>query len=105
MLLGAQDVYFEKAGAFTGEISVDMLKDVGVRVCPDRPQRTPACAARTAPDLISKKAAAIYAGGLILIHCVGETLDQRDDGPHVCGGAKRRSKNCPPAIDDASPGW
>ncbi len=31
VLLGAQDVYFEKSGAFTGEISVDMLKDVGVK--------------------------------------------------------------------------
>ncbi len=27
--LGAQDVYFEAGGAFTGEVSVDMLKDVG----------------------------------------------------------------------------
>src|ERR1700722_5422488 len=31
LLLGAQDAYFEKNGAFTGEISVDMLKDVGVK--------------------------------------------------------------------------
>src|SRR5688500_14165385 len=29
--LGAQDVYHERVGAFTGEISLDMLKDVGVR--------------------------------------------------------------------------
>src|SRR5271156_2163557 len=31
VLLGAQDAYFEKNGAFTGEISVDMLKDLGVK--------------------------------------------------------------------------
>src|SRR4051812_26693847 len=31
--LGAQDCYCEKNGAFTGEISVDMLKDVGVQFC------------------------------------------------------------------------
>src|SRR5688572_22791113 len=31
VLLGAQDVYFEKDGAFTGEVSVPMLLDVGVR--------------------------------------------------------------------------
>ena len=30
VLLGAQDAYFEKNGAFTGEISVEMLKDLGV---------------------------------------------------------------------------
>src|SRR4051812_42918791 len=33
VLLGAQDCYFEKNGAFTGEISVEMLKDVGVKFC------------------------------------------------------------------------
>src|SRR5271154_3864311 len=31
VLLGAQDVYFEKNGAFTGEISIEMLKDLGVK--------------------------------------------------------------------------
>src|SRR5260370_442767 len=31
VLLGAQDAYYEKNGAFTGEISVEMLKDVGVK--------------------------------------------------------------------------
>ena len=33
VLLGAQDAYFEKNGAFTGEISVEMLKDLGVKFC------------------------------------------------------------------------
>src|SRR5262245_59129626 len=33
VLLGAQDCYFEKNGAFTGEISVEMLRDLGVRFC------------------------------------------------------------------------
>src|SRR3982751_346677 len=33
VLLGAQDVYFEKNGAFTGEISLEMLKDLGVQFC------------------------------------------------------------------------
>ena len=33
VLLGAQDVYFEKNGAFTGEISVEMLKDLDVKFC------------------------------------------------------------------------
>src|SRR5258708_294345 len=31
VLLGAQDAYFESGGAFTGEISIPMLKDLGVR--------------------------------------------------------------------------
>src|SRR5262249_14995244 len=33
LLLGAQDCYFEKNGAFTGEISAEMLKDLGVKFC------------------------------------------------------------------------
>src|SRR6266566_4471604 len=33
VLLGAQDVYYEKNGAFTGEISTEMLKDLDVRFC------------------------------------------------------------------------
>src|SRR5436305_15244902 len=33
VLLGAQDVYFEPSGAYTGEVSVPMLKDLGVKFC------------------------------------------------------------------------
>src|SRR5213595_2393628 len=33
VLVGAQDAYFEKNGAFTGEISVEMLKDIGATFC------------------------------------------------------------------------
>jgi triosephosphate isomerase len=77
VLLGAQDVYFEKSGAFTGEISVDMLKDLGVRfVLTGHSERRHVL--HESPALIAKKAAAVYEAGLILIHCVGETLEQRD---------------------------
>jgi triosephosphate isomerase len=76
VLLGSQDVYPEKSGAFTGEISVDMLKDLGVKFClAGHSERRHVI--MEAPDLIARKAAAIYAGGLILVHCVGETIDQR----------------------------
>jgi triosephosphate isomerase (TIM) len=77
VLLGAQDCYFEKNGAFTGEISVEMLKDLGVRFClTGHSERRHVL--RESPELIAKKAQAIYAGGLILIHCVGEKLEERD---------------------------
>jgi triosephosphate isomerase len=79
LLLGAQDVYFEKSGAFTGEISVDMLKDLGVKfVLTGHSERRHVLG--ETPELIKKKAHAVYAAGLILIHCVGEKLDQRDGG-------------------------
>jgi triosephosphate isomerase len=74
--LGAQDVYFEKNGAFTGEISVDMLKDLGVKFCLNgHSERRHVVGENSA--LIGKKAHAIYNGGLTLVHCVGETIAER----------------------------
>jgi triosephosphate isomerase (TIM) len=79
VLLGAQDVYFEKNGAFTGEISLEMLKDLGVRFClAGHSERRHVIG--EPPDLIARKARAIYAAGLILVHCVGETLTERQAG-------------------------
>jgi triosephosphate isomerase len=79
VLRGAQDAYFENAGAFTGEISVPMLKDVGVKfVLAGHSERRHVL--HESSELVSRKAQAIYAGGLTLIHCVGEKLDQRDAG-------------------------
>src|SRR4051812_15344750 len=78
-LLGAQDVYFEKNGAFTGEISIEMLKDVGVRfVLTGHSERRHVI--NEPSELVAKKAAAVYAGGLVLVHCVGEKLEHRDGG-------------------------
>ena len=77
VLLGAQDAYCEQGGAFTGEICVPMLKDLGVRFClTGHSERRHVL--NESPELVSKKAHAIYSAGLILIHCVGETLAQRD---------------------------
>jgi triosephosphate isomerase len=77
VLLGAQDAYFEKSGAFTGEISVDMLKDVGVKFClTGHSERRHVL--KESSELVAKKADAIYSGGLILVHCIGEKLEERD---------------------------
>ncbi len=79
VLLGAQDAYFEKNGAFTGEISVEMLKDLGVKFClTGHSERRHIL--HEPSELIAKKASAIYAGGLILVHCIGEKIEQRDAG-------------------------
>lgn len=77
VLLGAQDVYFEKNGAFTGEISVEMLTDLGVKFClTGHSERRHVI--KEPGELVAKKAAAVYAAGLILVHCVGEKLEERD---------------------------
>jgi triosephosphate isomerase len=79
VLLGAQDVYFEKNGAFTGEISVEMLRDLGVRfvLCGHSERRH---VIGETGSVVARKAHAIYAAGFILVHCVGEKIDQRDGG-------------------------
>jgi triosephosphate isomerase len=77
--LGAQDVYFQPNGAFTGEISIDMLKDVGVSfVLTGHSERRHVIKEPAA--LVADKAAAVLKSGLTLVHCVGEKLDERDAG-------------------------
>lgn len=77
--VGAQDLYFEKNGAFTGEISTAMLKDVGCNyvLCGHSERRH---VIGETDELINKKVTAAISGGLLPILCVGELLEQRDAG-------------------------
>ena len=77
VLPGAQDAYFENNGAFTGEISTAMLQDLGVKFCLTGHSERRHVIKET-PELVSKKAHAVYAAGLILVHCIGEKLEERD---------------------------
>lgn len=75
--LGAQNLYFETKGAFTGEISIDMLKDVGCEyVIIGHSERR--WVFGEPDDLINRKVLAALAGGLLPILCVGEKLDDRE---------------------------
>ncbi|MFC1676824.1 triose-phosphate isomerase [Planctomycetota bacterium] len=77
--LGAQDVYFETSGAFTGEISADMLKDVGCNyvLCGHSERRH---VIGETDELVNKKVHAAISGGLLPILCVGELLEEREAG-------------------------
>jgi triosephosphate isomerase len=77
--LGAQNVWFEKPGAFTGEVAVDMLLDVGCRWAILGHSERRQILGET-DGLISKKVTACLARKLPVILCVGETLDQRQSG-------------------------
>jgi triosephosphate isomerase len=75
--VGAQDVYFEPKGAFTGEISTSMLKDIGCAycLCGHSERRHVIC---ETDELINKKTIAAIGGGLLPILCVGELLEERE---------------------------
>jgi triosephosphate isomerase (TIM) len=75
--VGAQNVYFEKNGAFTGEISCVMLKDVGCNYAIiGHSERRHVIGEKD--ELINKKIAAAIHGGLLPIFCVGELLEERE---------------------------
>jgi len=77
--VGAQNAYFEDQGAFTGEISVKMLEDIGVDYCIIGHSERRLFFAET-DDAINKKLKRLFAGPIIPILCVGEVLEERDAG-------------------------
>ena len=77
--IGAQNCYFEKKGAFTGEISVEMLKEVGCSYVIVGHSERRAIFDET-NELINKKLLAILSEDLIPILCIGETIEDRKSG-------------------------
>jgi triosephosphate isomerase (TIM) len=75
--LGAQNVYWEKQGAFTGEVSPGMLSDVGCRyVIVGHSERRQFFG--ETDETVRKRALSVLAVGLAPIVCVGETLQERE---------------------------
>ncbi len=77
--LGAQTVCAEAQGAFTGEVSAAMLKDVGCQfaIVGHSERRL---LYREDDTLVARKFVAAHAAGLTPILCVGETLEERERG-------------------------
>lgn len=79
MRLGAQDVCADAQGAFTGEVSAAMLKDVGCRYCiVGHSERR--LLYLESDQLVARKFAAAHARELVPILCVGEQLADRETG-------------------------
>ncbi|MBN1913847.1 MAG: triose-phosphate isomerase [Candidatus Omnitrophica bacterium] len=92
--LGAQDIYWQPQGAFTGEVSAPMLKDAGCKfVIIGHSERRQFFAETN--EAVNKKLKAALEYGLTPIVCVGETLSEREAGgtfkvleDHVLNGLK-----------------
>ncbi len=75
--LGAQNAWHTAPGAYTGEVGVDMLKDVGCQqVILGHSERRHVL--EESDELINRKVKAVLAGGLDVILCVGELLAERE---------------------------
>ena len=77
--LGAQDMHWEEEGAFTGEISPLMLKDLGVKYVIIGHSERRQFFGET-DETVNKKVKSALANGLNPIVCVGETLEEHDGG-------------------------
>ncbi len=75
--LGAQNVHYESEGAYTGEISIPMLAEIGIEYCivghSERRQYF-----NETDETVNLKAKALLVAGIIPIICVGENLYQRE---------------------------
>ena len=79
IIIGAQNIYFEEKGAFTGEISAPMLAETGcTHVLIGHSERRHIF---NENDIdLNKKVKATLSGGLIPVYCVGELLEERESG-------------------------
>jgi triosephosphate isomerase len=79
VISGAQNFYYEDSGAFTGEISVPMLLDVGARaVIVGHSERRELFG--ESDEMVARKTAKAVESGLLPVVCVGETKEERDAG-------------------------
>ena len=77
--VGAENLYFEPSGAYTGEVSADMLKDLGVKyVIVGHSERRQYF--NETDVTVNRKVTAALEAGLHPIICVGESLEQREMG-------------------------
>jgi triosephosphate isomerase len=77
--VAGQNLYFERQGAFTGEISAGMLRDAGaVYVIVGHSERRRLFG--DSDEWVQRKVSAAHGAGLVPIVCVGETLEERERG-------------------------
>jgi triosephosphate isomerase (TIM) len=75
--IAAQDLYYEREGAFTGEVSAAMVSEAGAEYVIIGHSERRTLFGETDAD-VNRKLAAAFASTLVPIVCIGETLDQRE---------------------------
>jgi triosephosphate isomerase len=100
LILGAQDVHPGPDGAFTGEVSIPMLRDCGAEIvlCGHSERRH---VIGESDALVARKVRAVLEASLHCVLCVGETLEERDAGR--AGEINRRQLGA--ALDGLDRGW
>jgi triosephosphate isomerase len=79
VIVGAQNVYFEQKGAFTGEVSIPMLTELGcTHVIIGHSERRSIF--HESNELLASKLKAALAAKLVPVFCYGETLEERESG-------------------------
>lgn len=77
--IGAQNLFWEKSGAYTGEVSGDMIKELGAEyVIVGHSERRQYFG--ETDESVNKKIFAAFAAGMLPIVCIGETLQEREAG-------------------------
>jgi triosephosphate isomerase (TIM) len=79
VILGAQNVHWEEQGAFTGEISGAMLKDLGCEMAIVGHSERRHVFGET-DSMINRRISGALTSGLVPVFCIGETLEQRETG-------------------------
>jgi len=79
--LAAQNAHFEESGAFTGEVSVEMLESVGVTTVIIGHSERRSIFGET-HELLAKKSSKVVQADLQLMFCFGEVLEERKSGNH-----------------------
>ena len=77
--ISAQNMHFEDSGAFTGEVSAPMLKEIGIDYCVIGHSERRQYFAET-DETVNKKIKQAFKYSIVPILCVGETLSQREEG-------------------------
>jgi triosephosphate isomerase len=97
VIVCAQDCRCEENGAFTGDVSAEMLADAGAKLVILGHSERRAGYVET-DDLVARKVTAVLAAGLEPIVCVGETLEQRKAGRALAVVTEQVRGSLPPAL-------